>query len=599
MSQSGADTSIIDQEMDAIIFYLTAFAYIDGDYDEREHDYIEQFINKLVTYRARLALRDADTTLRAEQTTRWTQHFQEVFNNIEHAIASHFTESVADGEDSREFVFAKLKLRCYELFRRVPAENQRKLLELADELMAADGEIHPAEAKFKDELEELLQGEVEYEDRVLAEATPGGITVETPTQRPTRVDNYDVFAAFEHHYAKDPEAFAKQAETDLALIDRTIAKFEEQRAAGRNKLMGITDVRQLAGTDPFLDGHVYSLQPEKGKDYELLVLGDLHGCYSCLKAALLQADFFAKVDAHHVDPSKPAMKLVLLGDYIDRGNFSYNGVLRTIMQLYLLAPEHVYILRGNHEYYVELNGRIYGGVKPAEAINALSGIAKEDVFKAYKRLFEAMPNTLLFGRTLFAHAGIPRDDTLAQKWLDLSSLNDPEIRFQMLWSDPSEAEYIPLDMQKANARFPFGKRQFKSFMARLGCNTMLRGHERIIEGARKIYSDQDAMLISLFSAGGRHNKDLPETSNYREVTPMAMTIRHCGDVTKMTPFVIDWEKYNKPEYNNFFKATTLSAIAPWSPRHVAAPQRCMTRSHSISMSADSASTASTDCRRAV
>ena len=34
------------------------------------------------------------------------------------------------------------------------------------------------------------------------------------------------------------------------------------------------------------------------------------------------------------------------------------------MQLYLSAPDHVYVLRGNHEYYIEYNGRIYGGVKP-------------------------------------------------------------------------------------------------------------------------------------------------------------------------------------------------------------------------------------------
>ena len=44
------------------------------------------------------------------------------------------------------------------------------------------------------------------------------------------------------------------------------------------------------------------------------VLGDLHGCYSCLKAALLQADFFRKVQAWHDDPANnPKMVAVLLG----------------------------------------------------------------------------------------------------------------------------------------------------------------------------------------------------------------------------------------------------------------------------------------------
>ena len=123
--------------------------------------------------------------------------------------------------------------------------------------------------------------------------------------------------------------------------------------------------------------------------YELTVLGDLHGCYSCLKAALLQADFFAKVEAWKLDKTKPEPKLVLLGDYIDRGMFSYNGVLRTVMQLYLAAPEHVFMLRGNHEYYIEYRGRIYGGVKPAEAINTLIGLVPGEVFQEYMKLFEA------------------------------------------------------------------------------------------------------------------------------------------------------------------------------------------------------------------
>ena len=30
---------------------------------------------------------------------------------------------------------------------------------------------------------------------------------------------------------------------------------------------------------------------------ELIVLGDLHGCYACLKAALLQSEFIERVRA--------------------------------------------------------------------------------------------------------------------------------------------------------------------------------------------------------------------------------------------------------------------------------------------------------------
>ena len=89
--------------------------------------------------------------------------------------------------------------------------------------------------------------------------------------------------------------------------------------------------------------------------------------------------------------------------------FSYNGVLRTVMQLFLAAPDHVFPLRGNHEYYIEYRGRIYGGVKPAEAINTLVGHMPGEVFAEYMKMFEEMPNMLFFDDLMFVHAGIPRD----------------------------------------------------------------------------------------------------------------------------------------------------------------------------------------------
>jgi hypothetical protein len=289
------------------------------------------------------------------------------------------------------------------------------------------------------------------------------------------------------------------------------------------------------------------------RSYELTVLGDLHGCYSCLKGALLQADFFAKLEAWRLDRRKPEPKLILLGDYIDRGRFSYNGVLRTVMQLFLAAPEHVFPLRGNHEYYIEYRGRIYGGVKPAEAINTLIGHIPGEVFQQYMYMFEEIPNMLFFDDLMFVHAGIPRDVDIKAKIADLSALNDAELRFQMLWSDPSTADYIPDDLQAQNARFPFGRLQFEAFMRRIGCSMMVRGHEKIDTGFKPMYGNGDgASLINLFSAGGADNEDLPPDSSYRTVTPMAATIRLESGTAQVTPWLIDYKRFNDPRRNRFF-----------------------------------------------
>jgi tellurite resistance protein len=555
MLQLSHDPREAERQMHAVIYYLTAFGYIDGEFDPSERQTVRDQIGRLVEGRVQLAL-DGETKpgLREELIGRWTHHFHEVFVEVDDSIRQLLDEPVAEGEASSAFVLARLKLRCYELFTGFDEDNRAALLSSVDEIMHADGVVDPREQAFRDELAALLAAPMELGEHELEPIITGEVVIGPALSLEPRQSNHPFFEPSEWHYPRDPGAFAESATNDLSLIQATLAGLEHERSTGNGRLGAAQDVGEFAGADPFLDGHVYVLPPAPGKAYELLVLGDLHGCYSCLKAALMQADFFGKVRAYRDDPRRnPDVKLVLLGDYIDRGKFSYNGVLRTVMQLYTALPGHVFPLRGNHEYYVELNGRVYGAVRPSEALNDLVGIAPNEVFAAFMRLFESLPNMLIFDRTLFVHAGIPRDETLAAKWSGLASLNDAEIRFQMLWSDPSSADYVPPELQRANARFPFGRKQFKSFLGRLGCTTMVRGHEKVVEGFRCVYDEPGSTLINVFSAGGRHNRDLPENSSYRDVVPMALSIKHRDGVSELTPFAIDYERYNDPAYNAFFR----------------------------------------------
>jgi hypothetical protein len=543
---------VAEQQMNAIIFYLTAFGYIDGEFDFTEKTFVRIYIRQLVTARARAAMPDADPQTRDEVINKFVTHFHEVFEHIDRSVKDLFDEVVADGEDVEKYVYAKLKLKSYEIFQGFDPANQHELLATVDELIYADGSVHPAEARFRKELEALLDSAVALgpEDiEVLREQNR--IAIEGPAALRPRLEDHPFFAGFEQHYSADPDRIRNQVAADLQLMQRFVGKLEEQRRAGANRLAGKTTITDFTGQRPFLDGHVYMHPAEPGRIYELTVLGDLHGCYSCLKGALLQADFFAKLEAWRLDNRKPEPKLVLLGDYIDRGRFSYNGVLRTVMQLYLAAPEHVFPLRGNHEYYIEYRGRIYGGVKPAEAINTLVDHLPGEVFAEYMKLFEALPNMLFFDDMMFVHAGIPRDADVKAKMHDFSALNDADLRFQMLWSDPSTADYIPEDLQAQNARFPFGRLQFEAFMHKLGCSILVRGHEKVDSGFRPMYGGQTS-LITLFSAGGADNNDLPPESSYRSVTPMAATIRLEGGTAQITPWLIDYERFNDPRRNRFF-----------------------------------------------
>jgi len=385
MMSFSPDPVIAEQQMHAIIYYLTAFAYIDGDFDLSEKGFIEVYIRDLVDHRARDAMKDTDEAVLKDVVSRWTQHFHEVFNDVDHQIRGHFDEPVADGEDQAQFVRAKLKLRCFELFNGFDEDNRGLLLSTVDELMHADGTIHPDEQQFRDELEALLTAPIDLDDGEFEALEEGAVVIDTAAKLDSPEADPPFFKKHEFDYSANQETFERQTSADMDVVAKAMAKLDEQRLGGAGKLASVKDVRELVGQAPFLDGHTYVLHPTPNKDYELLVLGDLHGCYSCLKGALLQADFFGKVQAHHDAPNEhPEMKLVLLGDYIDRGRFSYNGILRTVLQLFLAVPDHVFPLRGNHEYYVELNGRVYGAVKPSEAMASLQDKASNDLFAAYR-----------------------------------------------------------------------------------------------------------------------------------------------------------------------------------------------------------------------
>jgi hypothetical protein len=549
MIQLSRDPTIAEQQIEAVLYYLTTCGYIDSEFDLREKAFVRSFLRKLVT--ARVDGQGAlDPEVRFEQIEKQHEHYVERFQQIDQEVRQLFSEAVAEGEDVNAFVVSKLKLSCYELLEALGEPDRKVLLETVDDFINIDGVVHPEELKFRNELAALLGGQVRSDD---VHGSGAKLAVARPVDLPGKRDDHPFFQGFEHHYSAEPAQIRQQIDADLRLLDQVQAHWTKLRAQGRGRLDGKNGVAELSGGE-FLDGHVHAVPAPEG-DYELIVLGDLHGCYSCLKAAIMQSDFMGKVRARRADPeNNPDVRLVLLGDYIDRGRFAFNGVLRAVLKLVLTVPEHVFALRGNHEYYIEYQGRVYGGVKPADTINSLSKVLPTEVFERYLEFFEHIPNALLFDNLFFVHGGIPRDSLLAERWKDLSSLNDPDLRFQMLWSDPSRADTIPDDLQMASARFPFGRLQFRRFMSRLGCDLLVRGHEKINSGFRDMYPNDDIRLLTLFSAGGVANADVPEDSNYRDVRPMALTIARKGGETTVTPWAIDYRAYQDPNLNAFFRA---------------------------------------------
>ena len=157
------DPKRAEHEMHAVIFYLVTFGYIDGDFDDKERGFVKETIRRLIDHRARQAMPDAPEKVRNEVVAKFTAHFHEVFDGIDHSVKEHFTESVSENEDPKAFVHSKLKVRCFEIFQSFDRNGQHQLMELIDSLLLADGVAHPAELQFRSELAQQLEADIDID----------------------------------------------------------------------------------------------------------------------------------------------------------------------------------------------------------------------------------------------------------------------------------------------------------------------------------------------------------------------------------------------------------------------------------------------------
>ncbi len=549
-SQSAVAANGVAAWLDAILDLSLTVAYIDGMFHVREQAFVLGHVEAVLQQIEQAAATPEERTwLRSA----WKAHGDQVVARLHAEIAAQVDVPAGD---AGTYVSTKLKVRAVTVFRGLDPASQTRALEIVQALIHADGVVHEAERVLYEELSAYYVTPASAAPTAAAAGAPA-MFVRPPDDLPLSAGSHPLLDPLEQAYSPHPVERQAQLAWDVSQIDRTLLTWRRLRERGAGRLAGVPQVGQLPRGARFLDGYVHVAMPTA--PLELIVLGDLHGCYSCLKAALLQSRFVERAWAHQWDPATyPDVRLVMLGDYIDRGRFSFDGVMRAALQLQIALPDQVYLLRGNHEYLVRHpDGEIRAGVSPAEALASIKPHAAPAVLEAYLALFEQMPTALLVDRTLFVHGGIPRDDTLAERWRDLSSLGDPTVRFQMMWSDPVHTDHVPVDLQRGTPRFQFGRKQFRAFLDRLGCDVMVRGHEQMDRGFESIYRQSDRLLLSVFSAGGHDNDDLPVGAGYRSVTPMALTITYGTGAPVATPWPIQYKPFCYEPHNGFYRPQPL------------------------------------------
>ncbi|KAH3763772.1 serine/threonine-protein phosphatase [Pelomyxa schiedti] len=225
----------------------------------------------------------------------------------------------------------------------------------------------------------------------------------------------------------------------------------------------------------------------------VFVLGDLHGNYKDL-VAFTKA--FGFLDFYEI----VASKLLLLGDYVDRGPHSIE-TLALLFSLKVLAPKKVFLLRGNHES-PDINGDIngYGAGSLRCQCRDRFGEQGDEVWQALNECFCHLPLASVIDNTIFCvHGGIPRDLTLydtnvlatimqIRRPIDISH-DVPYFIFDLLWSDPATLEQEQVIAY--DRRFPkgfgyndrgegtcvFGREALRIFKEQSGCTHVIRAHQ--------------------------------------------------------------------------------------------------------------------------
>lgn len=225
------------------------------------------------------------------------------------------------------------------------------------------------------------------------------------------------------------------------------------------------------------------------------VVGDIHG----------NIDDLLRIFEHCGYP--PESKYLFLGDYIDRGR---NG-LEVIMLLFALKlkyPNHMYLIRGNHE--ITKISEYYGFYDEVEMKYGTL------LFYAIHSVFKYLPMACLIDGSIFCvHGGIGPDLKSLEDFRKLEKPNDieePGLFLDIVWSDPREEVDGFVDSKRGCGRY-FGRNALKEFFDNNGLELMIRSHELCEEGINQpiIASDDDPtpMCLTIFSNTdycGRKNK---------------------------------------------------------------------------------------------
>jgi protein phosphatase len=212
-----------------------------------------------------------------------------------------------------------------------------------------------------------------------------------------------------------------------------------------------------------------------------IIIGDIHGQVLDLLRILIT--FGQPCPLHYL----------FLGDLVDRGEFSIETLVIPFL-LKSLYPEHVFVIRGNHEF-TQLSSTS-GFLSEITAVFGNSKLYDEAV-----RAFREIPLAArVDGSILCVHGGIGpgifslEDIRSIQRPID--DFNDPVVE-SLVWSDPSSQISTFERSSARGAGFLFGEDGLTPFLEQSKLTVLVRAHECVSEGYA---ANHGGKCLTVFSA---------------------------------------------------------------------------------------------------
>lgn len=212
------------------------------------------------------------------------------------------------------------------------------------------------------------------------------------------------------------------------------------------------------------------------------LFGDIHGQFSDLVRFL------------KISKLPPQVKLIFLGDYVDRGDNSIE-VIALLFSLKIRHPNNVFMIRGNHE--CEVVNNMYGFSSECMARFNNNG---RKIWKCINNALHCMPISILINDTIFCtHGGISKD---LEKLDDINKIKkgikipNDGVLCDLTWADPKIQRQLWQDSDRG-VSYTFNEEALDWFIKKHNIQLICRAHQVVGEGY-KFFGNQK--LVTIFSA---------------------------------------------------------------------------------------------------